>query len=292
MKILFSILKWVIGIVLSIAVTVGIFSIVVYAKYNINVFDIVKSLARLNEEVDIAVIAPKAATSADENSLVSKINGSIDGLIVYNEEQSVYELSTSVSSSMSQDIRLTGPETCSLLNILLNSSPVSMVVNIGGKEVDLKEYGFKVVQVDYDVKTENTTEFNIVMSIDLTKIKESLSSFPKNLIRDRLPNTLYISSTVLITKNEGTFNYDVAHVSLAVNNISGEEVENIVKVINIVAQVGGIDDFNKNLGSSFVNALIGNSQTAGFAYSLKGSGGAVDFAFEKVGDVTYYIIKA
>ena len=51
-----------------------------------------------------------------------------------------------------------------------------------------------------------------------------------------------------------------------------------------------VEDLNNSLGGSFANAMIGNSETNGFAYSLRDFG-ATDFDFEKIGDKIYFVIK-
>ena len=129
------------------------------------------------------------------------------------------------------------------------------------------------------------------MSVSLLKIKEKMNSFPLNLLKGKVPDTLYINSTVKITKNAGAFNYEVTHESLALNKMTGKEVENLFNLINIVAKVGDIGDFNLSIGKSFVDVLIGNSEVSGLAYSLR-SVGATDFEFALQDEIVYFIINA
>lgn len=44
------------------------------------------------------------------------------------------------------------------------------------RDVNLKDYGFKVLQVDLQNITEDSTDFNRVLKIDLTKRKDIMNS--------------------------------------------------------------------------------------------------------------------
>ena len=291
MKVVYKVISWVLGVVLTIGLAVGGFALFVNAKYGINMFSVVKSLGKLGGEVDLEVIAPNRPTDADKQSTQTTVNGAIAGMISYNSETDKYTLNTSVSGAMENDLKLSGKQVCVLLNLMLDTSSESMVANIGGTEIDLKEYDFQIVQVDFSEITTNSVNFNIVMSVSLQKLKDKMNSFPTNMFKDKVPDALYISSTLKITKLENAFNYEVSSVSLALNNMTGKEVENVFKLVNIVAKIGELDNFNKSLGEGFVNAMIGNSSASGFGYSLT-SVGATDYDFEQIGDVIYYVIKA
>ena len=286
-----KVLKALLSVVITLVVIVGGFALYVNAKYNINVFSVIKSLDKLSATVDVATIAPNAITDADYATTKTELNSSLENLISYNTETATYSINTSISSGLTDDMKLTGKNACVLLNLMLNSNDEGISATIGGKEVNLKEYDFKVVQVDFAELDGNFVNFNVTMSVSLAKIKNKMNGFVLNLLKNKVPNTLYISSTLKVEKKTGTFAYENTHVSLALNNMTGKEVENLAKLVNIVAKIGSVDQFNLTLGSSFVNALIGNAETPGFAYSLT-SAGATDFAFEKEGETIYFVVKS
>ena len=291
MKLFYRLISWILGVVLTVALAVGGFALFVNAKYGINMFGVLKSLGKLGGEVDLEIIAPNRPTDTDKQSTQTTVNGVFANMITYDSETEKYTLNTSVSGTMENDLKLSGKQACVILNLMLDSSSEAMVANIGGQEIDLKEYDFQIVQVDFSGLTTNEVNFNIVMSVSLQKLKDKMNSFPTNMFKDKVPNALYISSTLKITKLTGAFNYEVSSVSLAINNMTGGEVEDLFKLVNIVANIGELETFNKALGEGFVNALIGNSTVSGFGYSLT-SVGATDYDFEQVGDVIYYVIKA
>ena len=284
-----KLLKWIISSILTLVFIVGGCILFINAKYGINVLSVAKSLGKLAEMPDISTVAPHAPVDADNEATMNAVNASIPGLVVYNSETHQYSLNTSISSTMDSDIKLTGAQTCVLLNWVL-SSQETMPANIGGQEVNLKDYEFTVHQIDYAEGEEGAINFNVVMSISLTKIKDKMTGLVLGWLKGKVPDRLYVSSTVAVKKGESAFAYTVENVSLALNNMSGKEVEQAIKLLDIVVKSGSLTDFNKNLGKSFVDALIGNEDTPGLTYSLK-SAGVNDFAFEKVGDVMYYVMK-
>lgn len=290
MKLLLKPFMWLFSVIITLVVVFGAGILIINAKYNINTFDVIKSLDKLSAQVDVAIIAPNAISNDDYADTKNVVNLSVADLILYDSDTETYSINTSISSTMSSDIKLSGKQVCVLLNLMLNSNEDGIKANIGGSDVDLKDYDFKVVQVDFSELDENFVNFNVVMSVSLEKLKAKMNGFPLNIFKSKVPNTLYISSTLKIEKKTGEFNYETTHVSLALNNMTGKEVENLFKLINIVVKIGEISDFNQTLGSSFVNALIGNSEQSGFAYSLT-SAGATDFAFENDSETIKFVIK-
>lgn len=77
---------------------------------------------------------------------------------------------------------------------------------------------------------------------------------------------------------------------LTINNLDEKGTESLLKTINTFIKFASVEDLNNSLGGSFANAMIGNSETNGFAYSLRDLG-ATDFDFEKIGDEIYFVIK-
>ena len=187
---------------------------------------------------------------------------------------------------MTTDIKLTDSECCSVLQWVLNSNNDSMNANIAGQNIDLKEYEFTLEQIEFLEGEEGAVNFNIVLSVNLTKIKDRMTNFPFNLIKQKVPTKLYVSSVVSVKKLEGVFSYSIGSVSLALNNMSGKEVKQAFDLVNIFAKVGDGSAFNVSIGQSFVHALIGNSEVSGLAYSLR-SVGAVDFDFVTESGVIY-----
>ena len=291
-----KLLSWIAGLLASVILVIGGGILIINAKYNINVISVVRSLGKIGESVELSEIAPKAPTSETYSQTKNKLNASLENMIEYNSETDKYSINTSLSGEIATDIKLKDSEACSLLQWMLESSTEGMKANIAGSEVDLKEYEFTLEEIEFMNGEDEAVNFKIVMSVNLTKIKEKMTNFPFNLLKDKVPTKLYISSTIAVKKLAGTFSYSVSSVSLALNKMSGAEVDQAFALLNVFANAGDVSGFNIGLGKSFVDALIGHpaigeeSEVQGFAYSLRNVG-ATDFDFEIEGEIIYFVIK-
>lgn len=80
---------------------------------------------------------------------------------------------------------------------------------------------------------------------------------------------------------EGQFDYTVSHKGLALNNLNAEETADLFHTLDAVLKIGSAESVNLQIDTIAVNALIGNEQSIGFAYSLKAVG-ATTFYFVNV----------
>lgn len=62
------------------------------------------------------------------------------------------------------------------------------------------------------------------------------------------------------------------------------------KTINTFISFGSLEDINNSIGGTFANAMIGNEENTGFAYSLKDVG-ATDFTFQNIDEANMFIIQ-
>ena len=291
MKLIGKIVGFVVGIVFFLALVLGVFVLVVNAKYKINLFEVVGSLKKLNGDVDAAVIAPKAPTDADYASAMQSANKAVANIVVYDDINKKYSLNDTAKTGMVADLKLTDVETCVLANLMIDNGDAGVKINAGDSEINLKDYDFKLVQIALLNVAEGSADVNVVISVDLTKLKNDMTKFPLSLIKNKVPQKLYVSSTITVTKGTAPFEYTVKSKGLALNNMSGKEVSQLFDVVNLVAKIGSADKFNEELGKSFIDALIGNENNPnGFAYSLKAIG-ASDFDFDTDGTNNYYIVR-
>ncbi len=269
--------------ILSIVLIVGGICVFVKVKYDINIFDTISQVGQIAKEIDVEEKFNNLFFEEDMATAKTSINEVIPNLIEYSETDG-YSLSSSVSETMSSDLKLTGKQVGALLNMLIKNQGNSSF-NIAGKE-----FNFELVQIEFDNLQEKSVEFNAVVKLDISSIKESMNFFPANWIAGYIPNNIYISSTLIIHKNETAFDYTLESQRLTINNLDEKGTESLLKTINTFIKFASVEDLNNSLGGSFANAMIGNSETNGFAYSLRDFG-ATDFDFEKNGDKIYFVIK-
>lgn len=291
MKLIGKIIGSIVGMVFFLALMLGVFVLVVNAKYKINLFEVVGSLKKLSTDVDVAVIAPKAPTNSDYKSAMQSANKAVADIIVYDDVNDKYSLNDTAKTGMVADLKLTDVETCVLVNLMMDNGDAGVKINAGDSEVNLKDYDFKLVQIALSNVVEGSADVNVVVSVDLTKLKNDMTKFPLSLIKNKVPQKLYVSSTITVTKGTAPFEYTVTSKGLALNNMSGKEVSQLFDAVNLVAKIGSADKFNEALGKSFIDALIGNENNPnGFAYSLKAIG-ASDFDFDTDGTNNYYVVR-
>lgn len=143
---------------------------------------------------------------------------------------------------------------------------------LGGKQTDVT-----IVQTDFSEIAENgSADFNVVCKLDLSPFKADMDKFPYSLSKKYIPDSLYVSSTVHVNKTtDGQFDYTVSHKGLALNNLNAEETADLFHTLDAVLKIGSAESVNMQIGTIAVNALIGNEENIGFAYSLKAVGAEV-----------------
>ena len=180
---------------------------------------------------------------------------------------------------------------CAILTTLMMTR-ADKSIKIG--DIDLKDYDLRLVQLSFsDLNTTNkTTKFNAVISLNLTSLKDHMTAFLLSMLKGRVPEKIYISSTVVVTKGTNAWEYSVASESLTINNLAQNKIEELLTLANNFVDLGTLDELNQTIGSTLVNAVIGNASNTGFAYTLHTPpASATDFNFVQDGDNVKLTIK-
>lgn len=275
----------ILGIVIFVAlVLVGIWAFV-KIKYDINLISTISQVKTLNTEVNASEKYPNMFSISDMESAKTTVNAKSEDLITGNETDGYTINSGSSLNALSGDLKLTDKEIGAIINNLMNEEGNSASIQIGSQSLKIE-----LIQILFENVAEKSADVNIVIKLDTKPIKDSMSSFPLNMISKYIPDTLYVSSTVTVNKEEGEFKYNVTSKDITINNLSSEETRDLVKVLNIVLKCGSAEELCLSMGEPFINALIGNETNNGFAYSLNGLG-AKDYDFAKEGETIYFVIK-
>lgn len=164
-------------------------------------------------------------------------------------------------------------------------------VDLGG--LDFEKEGTYTITYTYkkdtSIKATLTVEvvapeftFRAIVGEGVGLIHYGGEEMPNSLFKKYIPDSLYVSSTVRVDKTaEGQFDYTVSHKGLALNNLNAEETEDLFHTLDAVLKIGSAESVNLQIGTIAVNALIGNEQSVGFAYSLKAVG-ATTFYFANI----------
>ena len=277
--VLFNILLTIICII--VLVVGGIF-LFFKIKYDVNVFSAISQIRMLNETVNEDELFPNKYTEVDIASAQVMVNSQIENLIVKNDNGYTIE-TTGITDTMDVSIYLTDKEIGAIVNVLLIQNNQN-AVNIGGKTLP-----FELIQVKFDNIVENSADVNIALKVNVEEIKNEMNSFPLSWVKKYIPNDLYFSSTVTVTKGTNAYEYTTTSKSLTINNLNVEQTTSLLKTINTFVSFGNENTINELIGNTFVDALIGTEENQGFAYSLK-SLGASDFTFTTQNDKNYFVI--
>lgn len=279
-KLIWTVLILVLVVLLAV---VGVY-IFVRAKYNIDLYNTIKSLKTINEKVDESVIAPDAITSLDIETAKTQFDQSISGLIIVDGEGNYHISNGGTLSPMTAEIKLTDNQIGAIAENLVQNE-MGGVIKVGSKDVKVN-----IMQVGFDNIIDGGASVNLVIKLDLKEFKQDMNKFPFSLLKKFIPDALYISSTFDVSKTENPFEYTVVHNKLTINNLNAEETEDTFNTLNLIAKIGKLEDFNKNLGILFMNTLVGTESSNGLVYSLKELG-ATDYKFETISNINYFVIQ-
>lgn len=278
---------WLFSIIITLALILGIGCLIVKQKYGVDVFSTISQIKTLNQKVDESKYDSKFSDNDMKDAQIA-VNAKMEGLISYTEENGykINEEGIGVESQISADLLLSDKQLGAIINNLINENAEGLTLDVSGNKLKIDFIQLKFVEV-----RENETDINIVVKVDVRELKQKMNSFPTNIVAKRIPDYLYISSTSTIKKGENTFEYEVLSKDIEINNLNSQDTKSFLNTLNLVFKFGTSDDFNLMITKPFVNALIGNSENNGFAYSLRGLG-VKDYDFVVVDDINYYVLKA
>ena len=265
--------------VLGVAVIGGY--IYVRSAYGIDLFRTAGQLKTLTEQVNEAELCPNAYGDSDFTDLKNSVNAEIEGLVKFEEGKGyngyTLDFSALTGAELSKTIALSEKQVGALAQTVFFEQTGGKI-QLGGKQTDVT-----IVQTDFSEIAENgSADFNVVCKLDLSPFKADMDKFPYSLFKKYIPDSLYVSSTVHVDKTtDGQFDYTVSHKGLALNNLNAEETADLFHTLDAVLKIGSAESVNLQIGTIAVNALIGNEQSVGFAYSLKAVG-ATTFYFANV----------
>ncbi len=273
---------------ISLVVIVAVLGVVVIggyiyvrSAYGIDLFRTAGQLKTLTEQVNEAELCPNAYGDGDFVDLKNSVNSEIDGLIKSEDGKGyngyTLDFDALIGANLSKPISISEKQVGALAQMVFFEQTGGKI-QLGGKELDVK-----IVQTDFsEIAEDGSADFNVVCKLDLSPFKADMDKFPYSLFKKYIPDSLYVSSTVRVDKTtDGQFDYTVSHKGLALNNLNAEETADLFRTLDAVLKIGSAESVNMQIGTTALNALIGNEQSVGFAYSLKAVG-ATTFYFANV----------
>lgn len=278
---------WLFSIIITLALILGIGCLIVKQKYGVDVFSTISQIKTLNQKVDESKYDSKFSDNDMKDAQIA-VNAKMKGLISYTEEDGykINKEGIGVESQISADLLLSDKQLGAIINNLINENAEGLTLDVSGNKLKIDFIQLKFVEI-----REKEADINIVVKVDVREFKQKMNSFPTNIIAKKIPDYLYISSTSTIKKGGNAFEYEVLSKDIEINNLNSQDTKSFLNTLNLVFKFGTSDDFNLMIAKPFVNALIGNSENNGFAYSLRGLG-VKDYDFVVVDNINYYVLKA
>lgn len=273
-------------IMISLVVTISVVAVAfigVYitarVKLGVDLFRTVGQLKTLSQPVNEQESFPVAYKSDDLVDLKSQMESQLGNVVLY-EEGKGYEGYTidfttlATSGATAKPVILSEQQSGALAEIVFFEQT-------GGKlTIADKKISVCVLQVAFteiDTETSNAN-LNVTVKLDLTPFKNDMEGFPFNMLKNIVPDTLYVTSVVRIEKGEGLA-YNITPKYLTINNLSGDETSDFFHTLDVVLKIGSAEDLNTKIGTTATNALIGTEQNPGFVYTLKAVNGSGNFGF-------------
>lgn len=278
-----KILSFIIGIVFWIGVIFAGIWAFVYFKYDINLITTYKQLRILNEKVDEEKHYTNRFDETDMVGAMTSVNAQIENMITYDETDG-YKVNTDITGIVAGEIKLTDKQMGAIIDNILKNSADGATAQVGNIKLDIQ-----LIQVQFSNVEDGSADVNVVVRLDLKPIKEKMTRFPTKLFKNRLPESLYFSSTVRVVKGENPFEYTIESKSMSINNLNEKQTEQFLTVINMVLKVGKTKELNEQIAKPLIDGMIGTNDNKGFAYSLK-SVGAKDYTFTVDGEQIYFVV--
>lgn len=260
--------------------------IYIRSNYNIDLFNTIGQLKTLSSEVDESKLCSNAFNDDDMKSVKSKMDNYIKDLISYDSNKG-YEVNIppqTPPTSFSDDFILSSKEAGALSQTIFYNQTGGKI-NISGKELLVN-----ILQMDFiNITSEGNCDVNIIAKVDLKSFKDDMNSLPFSLFKKYVPDYLYISSTVKVEKKGTNMDYEVKHEELKINNLTKENTDDLFHTLDVVLKIGSSENLNMLIGNKVVDALIGNKNNVGFAYSMIHYS-KTSFIFKNIDNVSYIII--
>lgn len=284
MKVIKKLLIAILVIIFIIAIALGGIYFYVRSTYGIDLLRTVGQLNTLSQKVDESVLCPNAFSDSDMSDVQTEVNGSVENLITYSEQNGYSIKIDNVTSEMHKIIKLSDKQVGALADTVIKQETGSKF-EIAGKEVAIE-----LKQVKFSDLSDGNVLFNTVIRLDIAPVKADLNVFPFSFLKKFVPDYLYLSSTVSVVKGAEPFAYSTENPSLTVNNLNATETEDLFHTLDLVLKIGSASDLNAQITDTLLGALIGGKTQNGFAYSLKGAG-ATDYEFISEAEQIYFTVN-
>ena len=266
-------------VVLAALIFGGTFAFV-YFRYDVNIFNILSDIDKLNKTVDVEKLTPNAFDESDYISIKNNAASSTSGFLTYDPDNGFSIDITKLPTSLNTYVSLSDKQ--------VGAYADKEIKNNGDNQFKILDFTltYELLQIEFENK-EDLTTINTVAKIDLTDVK-SKDNKGIDLLVYFIPDVLYISSYVDITKTGSNMEYNLTSNCLLFNNLTNKQTAELLDAISAFTKEDfSAESFNLEIGRAICSSLIGDETNEGLAYKLKNYG-AKDFRFVTENDTNYF----
>ena len=252
----------------------------VYFRYDVNIFNILSDIDKLNKTVDVEKLTPNAFDESDYISIKNNAASSTSGFLTYDPDNGFSIDITKLPTSLNTYVSLSDKQ--------VGAYADKEIKNNGDNQFKILNFmlTYELLQIEFENK-EDLTTINTVVKIDLTDVK-SKDNKGIDLLVYFIPDVLYISSFVDITKTGSNMEYNLTSNSLLFNNLTNKQTAELLDAVSAFTKEDfSAEYFNLEIGRAICSSLIGDETNEGLAYRLKNYG-AKDFRFVTENDTNYF----
>lgn len=232
-----------------------------------------------------ALITNPYNETSEMKTVQQKVNASVANMITYSPENGYWVNFNNLPDNMKTIIALSDKEVAALSSVVLKQEAAGQI------QVKDLYMDVKIHQVEFEKNNEGTVLVNSVISIETASFKEAVpAESPLASFLGVIPDSLYVSSTVAVTKGEEPFTYQTEYVDFTINNLNEKQSESFFHSVDVITGVGTAEYIGLQIGNTLMDALVGSQTTKGLAYSLR-SIGAKGFAFVEHADGIYFEVQ-
>lgn len=264
MKFIKGLIKFILGLLIIVILLGGGTYVFVRVKYGIDPINTINQLSQLNEKVDEKKLAPDPFDENDLTGAMTSLNNSVPNLVSY-DEQNGYSFNYSIDKRFVATYQITDKELGALADTLLKTQAKDGI-KIGDTLVPISLIDFSFSP--NIISGETITTFSVLVKISLDPFIAKMNSFPLNMLRNKVPENLYVNSIFDVTKTDDSFGYNVNHNTLKLNYLTSADSEDFINTLNALLSIGTAESLNLTIGSKIMDLLIGTKFNLGLIYNL------------------------
>lgn len=266
--------KLLITIIVLVVLIIGAFFGGVYylnKKYDIDTLKTLSSLKKLSEPVEEKDVVSNPYTDADKESLEKNFETSFSGFIS-SDKDGIHINPDKVLEGERKNVYITDRQLAAFASEALEEKT--------GSKIQIADYTFplQILELNIADMTEKNATISTVVRLDVSELKTSFTQFPLSLFGKYIPTYFYLNVAFENVHLDDAFSYRVNPGDVKINSLTDTESSDLFVTIGKFVSFPTVEECSKQVGSTFMDNLIGSEENPGAIRQLK-QYGAKDYAF-------------